>query len=364
MSTLVVQTDRILSNLEAMRKHTNVPVIPVLKGNAYGLGDVAVARLLKEKADVHLFAVSRLEEAARLKEALPDEEIFLLSPYGTEKEAEEIIRLGLTATVGSYGSAVLLNGLAEKAGVRCKVHLKFDTGLGRSGFLPEESEKAVQAAKYLKNLKIAGCFSHLSNCFGKDEKGVTAQLDRFQKCIAALKNAGVEPGICHIAASNGAILYPSARLDAVRCGSALLGRVGVKNRLGLQKVGRLESPIADVRWLPEGHNVGYGNTYTTRKPARIATIQTGYADGLFLQKVRDAFRTRDILRDGWHVLKVLLHRPGLHCTINGQPVPLLGRVGMCTVVADVSDITCSAGDMASFDANPLLINANVERVYL
>lgn len=364
MSTLVVQTGHILANLEAMRKHTNVPVIPVLKGNAYGLGDVEVARLLREKADVHLFAVSRLEEAKRLKEALPDEEIFLLSPYGTEKEAEEIVRLGLTATVGSYGSAVLLNGLSEKAGTRCRVHLKFDTGLGRSGFLPEEAEKAVQAAKYLKNLEIAGCFSHFSNSFGKDEKGVRTQLDRLQHCVAALKNAGVEPGMLHIAASNAAILYPSARLDAVRCGSALLGRVGVRNKLGLHKVGRLECPISDVRWLPAGHNVGYGNTYTTKKPARIATIQAGYADGLFLQKMRDAFRTRDILRDGWHDFRALFHRPSLHCTINGQPARLLGRVGMCTVVADVSNIQCGAGDMASFDVSPLLVNANVERVYL
>lgn len=363
MSTLVVETDRILSNLEAMRKHTNVPVIPVLKGNAYGLGDVAVARLLVEKANVQILAVSRLEEAVRLREALPDTEIFLLSPYSIEPVAEEIIRLRLTATVGSYGSAVLLNGLAEKAGVCCRVHLKFDTGLGRSGFLPEESEKAVQAAKYLKNLEVAGCFSHLSNCFGKNDKSVAAQLDRFQKCVSALTNAGVEPGVCHIAASNGAILYPSARMDAVRCGSALLGRVGVKNKLGLQKVGHLECPVADVRWLPAGHNVGYGNTYTTKKPARIATIQTGYADGLFLQKKHDAFRTRDILRDGWHVFKALMRRPSLHCMINGKPAPLLGRVGMCTVVADVSDVTCGAGDIASFDTNPLLINANVERVY-
>ncbi len=364
MSTLVVQTDRILANLEAVRKLAKVPVIPVLKGNAYGLGDVPVAKLLTEKANVHLIAVSRLEEAKRLKEALPEQEIFLLSPYGSETEAAEIVRLGLTATVGSYGSAVLLNGLAEKAGKKCRVHFKFDTGLGRSGFLPEEVGKAVQAAKYLSSLEIAGCFSHLSNCFGKSRKDVELQLERFQKCIAALREAGVQPGMLHLAASNGAILYPSVRLDAVRCGSALLGRVGVKNRLGLQKVGRLDCPVADVRWLPAGHNVGYGNTYTTKKPARIATIQTGYADGLFVKKTRDAFRTRDILRDGWHDFRALLRRPALSCVIGGRPARLLGRIGMCTVIADVSNIDCSAGDIASFDTSPLYINANVERKYI
>ncbi|HCC00588.1 MAG TPA: hypothetical protein DEP42_05165, partial [Ruminococcaceae bacterium] len=218
-------------------------------------------------------------------------------------------------------------------------------------------------AKYLKNLEIVGCFSHISNCFGKNNKSVLLQLERFQKCCAALKDAEIDPGLLHIAASNAAILYPKARLGAVRCGSALLGRVGVPNQLGLQKVGELSCPISDIRWLPAKHSIGYGNTYITKKATRIAIIQTGYADGLFVEKKRDAFRTRDILRDGWHDLKALLLRRPLYCTINGQRCRLLGRIGMCSIVVDVSKVQCDPGTPAIFDTSPLMVNANVERVY-
>lgn len=363
MTTLIVQTDKLLMNLKTLQTAVGVPVIPVLKGNAYGLGDVEIGRLLFD-AGIRLFAVSRIEEAERLAEALPKAEILLLTPYATESDVRRIVAAGVTATVGSYESAVLLNGVAEQCGVRCRVHLKFDTGMGRFGFLPEEAEKAAQAAKFLKNIEVCGCFSHLSNCFGRDEKGVMKQLSLFLKCIEVLKREDINPGIVHLANSNAAILYPKLRLGAVRMGSALLGRVAVKNKLQLKKVGRLESEICEIRWLPAGHNIGYANTYRTKKPMRIAIIPVGYADGLFVERKKDTFRFRDILRYGWQDFKLLLHKEKLSCEIGGKKAPVVGRVGLCNVIADVSALDCSAGDIASFDTNPLFVNSNVERSYI
>lgn len=363
MTTLVVQTDKLLNNLRAVQTAAGVPVIPVLKGNAYGLGDVAVGKLLFD-AGVRLFAVSRIEEAERLAAALPQAEVLLLSPYSTEAEARRIVASGVTAAVGSYDSAVLLNGIAEQCKVRCRVHFLFDTGMGRFGFLPEEAEKAAQAAKYLKNIEVCGCFSHLSNCFGRDRKGVFHQLALFTKCVETLRRAEIEPGLVHLANSNAALLYPQLRLGAVRVGSALLGRVGVKNRLPLKKVGRLESEICEVRWLPAKHNIGYGNTFRTRKPMRVAVVPVGYADGLFVERKKDTFRFRDTLRYGWQDFKRFFRKDRLFCEIGGKRAPVVGRVGMCTVVVDVSHLECSAGDIVAFDANPILINSNVQRSYI
>lgn len=362
MTTLVVQKDRVVHNLKTLRQEMGVTVIPVLKGNAYGLGDVQMAKLLVDEG-VSIIAVSRLEEAEHLAAELPDTEILLLTPYCTEREAERIIAMSITATVGSYDSAVLLNGIAEKHNVKCRVHFKFDTGMGRFGFLPSEAEKAVQAAKYLKNLEVCGCFTHLSNCFGKDKKGVLSQLEQFKGCIELFTAAGIDPGLTHIANSAGAILYPALRLNAVRVGSALLGRVSVRNKLGLKKVGRLESTVCDLRWLPAGHNIGYANTYKTKKPVRIAVIPVGYADGLFNEKSKDTFRFVDILRYGWQDFKLLFRKPRLTCVIDGKTVHILGRVGLCNVVADVSSVNCDAGDVASFEVNPLFIDSGVERRY-
>lgn len=363
MTALVVQKEFIIQNYNAMKRETGVAVIPVLKGNAYGLGDVEIGKILWE-AGARLFAVSRIEEALRLHEALPEAEILLLSPYSTEEDAEKIISAGITAAVGSYDSAVLLNGVAEKHNVTCRVHLKFDTGMGRFGFLPEEVDKAVNAAKFLSNLQITGCFTHLSNCFGKDKKGVFRQFELFKNCVTALENEGINPGMRHIANSNGALLYPELRLDAVRAGSALLGRVGVKNKAGLRKVGFLQSSICDTRWLPEHHNIGYANTFKTKKPMRIAVIPVGYADGIIMEKAKDTYRFRDILRYGWHDFRMLFGGGRFYCGIGGKKVPLVGRAGLCTVVADVSEVDCHAGDEVIFEVNSLFVDSELPRLYV
>jgi alanine racemase len=315
-------------------------------------------------AGARIFAVARLEEALCLRSELPKAEVLLLSPYDTEQDAERIVAAGITATVGSYESGVLLNGIAASRGVICRVHFKFDTGMGRFGFLPQDAQKAAQAAKFLSNLKLCGCFTHLSNSFGKNKKAVLRQFGLFTDCLETLKGAGVFPGMCHIANSNAAILYPKLRLDAVRCGSALLGRVGVKNKPGLKRVGLFKCPICETRWLPAGHNIGYADTFKTKRPTRVAVIPVGYADGVFTEKSRDTFRARDALRCGYHDFLSLFGRGKLYCGIGGKKVPIIGRVGMCCVEADVSDIDCKPGDPAFFDVNPILIDANVRREYV
>jgi len=363
VTTLVVEKQYIADNYNAIRDETGVCVIPVLKGNAYGMGETEAARILWD-AGARLFAASRLEEALVLKKVLPQAEILLLTPYGTEEEVEQIISNGITATLASYENGVLLNGIAEKHGVKCRVHIKFDTGMGRFGFLPQDADKAAQAAKYLKNLIVCGTFTHLSFSFAKKRKHVMQQFALFKSCLNTLEKAGVNPGMRHIANSNAALLYPELRLDAVRCGSALIGRTGVKTKVKLKQVGHLQSSICDVRWLPAGHNIGYANTYKTKKPTRIAVVPVGYAQGLFTQKKADTYRFRDVMRDGFHDFLRLFGKGKLYATVNGKRAAVIGRVGMCSVILDVTEIECHEGDLANFDANPLFINADVERKYI
>lgn len=363
MTALVVEKQHIAENYHAMRTETGVCVIPVLKGNAYGLGETEIAHALWD-AGARLFAASRLEEALALKKAVPEAEILLLTPYETENDVEQIVSNSITAALGSYDNGVLLNGIAEKHNVKLRVHIKFDTGMGRFGFLPQDADKAAQAAKYLTNLTVCGTFTHLSNCFGKSRKDVMQQLALFKSCLNTLKKAGVNPGLRHIANSNGALLYPELRLDAVRCGSALIGRSGVKCHANLKRVGYLQSSICDMRWLPAGHNIGYANTYKTKKPTRTAIVPVGYAQGLFTRKTEDTFRIRDVLRDGFHDFMRLFGGERLHAVINGKRVPVIGRVGMCNTILDVTDVECHVGDDVIFDVNPIFINANVERKYI
>lgn len=363
MTTLVVEKQLIADNYNKMRSETGVSVIPVLKGNAYGIGETDAAKILWD-AGARLFGASRLEEALTLRKALPEAEIILLTPYGAEDDAEKIIANNITATLGSYDSGVVLNGIAMKHNIKCRVHIAFDTGMGRFGFLPQDANKAAHAAKFLQSLIVCGSFTHLSNCFGRNRKSVMRQLALFKSCLNTLETSGVNPGMRHIANSAAALLYPELRLDAVRCGSALIGRTAVKNKAKLKKIGRLESTICDIRWLPAGHNIGYANTYKTKRPTRIASVPVGYAQGLFTAKSDDTYRFRDIMRSGFHDFTRLFGHGRLYAKINGKRVRVIGRIGMCNVILDVTDTECGEGDTVEFDANPIFINADVERRYV
>ena len=142
MTTLMVQTNRLLDNFKRIKKAAGSDIIPVLSGNGSGFGDTAIASILKDY--VGMIAVSRIEEAIRIKTNDRMLEVLLLTPYSTEEEVRNIIEYDITATVASNDSAVLLSGIAEQAGKQAKAHLKFDIGAGFFGFTSPEAAKAAQ----------------------------------------------------------------------------------------------------------------------------------------------------------------------------------------------------------------------------
>jgi alanine racemase len=364
MATLLVHKDTVLHNLSVLREQSGARVIPVLSGNAMGLGDCEMAALLSD-AGVKLFAVSRIEEAQRVAASLPpDDEIILLTPYETETAAQKIIDLGLTAAVGSHESAVLLNGLAEKAGVKCRVHLLFDTGLGRCGFLSEETDKALHEAKYLKNLEVTGCFTELVDPTGCDKKGAVQQLKLFENCLTILKKADVNPGMTYTTYSAVNTKRQPQSLDAVLAGPVLYGRAAPRRKLGVQRAYKLISEVSSLRWLPAGKTVGEYRRCRVSKPVHLALIPIGHSDGLFLEKAKDSFRFGDIV--GYRHRDFMLHfrHEQLCCEIAGKKAPVLGAVGRSAVAADVSSFDCKPGDVAVFDTDPEYLNSDIERRYI
>ncbi len=156
MTTYMVQTERILDNFKLIKKRVGkTAIIPVLAGNAFGLGDTVVARMLAEEEGILLFAVSRLEEAERLKTAVRGIDVLLITPYTTEPDLERIIRADIIASIGTNETAVRLSGIAARMGRKARVHLKFDTGCGRTGYLPEDALKAAQTLKFLDATRCA-----------------------------------------------------------------------------------------------------------------------------------------------------------------------------------------------------------------
>ncbi|MBC3517385.1 alanine racemase [Neobittarella massiliensis] len=364
MTTLMVQTDRILYNLRLFKKAVGkAGVIPLLSGNAYGVGDEQMARLLFANG-YRLVAVSRIEEAVRVKNAVAGLDVLLLTPYATESVAQEIVRHGIIATIGSYDSAVILNGIAAAAGKRARIHFKFDTGSGRFGFMPQEVGKAVQAAKYLPNLALEGIYTHVSASDCKHEKRVKKQYQALKGMLAVLRREGISYGTVHAANSLAALTYPWLRLDAVRCGSAMVGRMAQKDRWGFKKVGRLVSEVIDVRWVPAHYNVGYGSTYKTKKPTQIALVPTGFADGLCQETVVNVFKFRHIFRYIGAAVRRAFTGRRTYCDIGGKPARILGYVDHETVMVDVTKIECAPGAIVSFDTRPAQVDGSVRRAYV
>lgn len=344
MTTLVVQTGKLSDNFRRIKKAVGSSVIPVLSGNGSGFGDTAVADILGDSAP--FVAVSRIEEAIRLKMHDRRLEVLLLIPYSTEQEVSAIVEHDIIATVASNDSAVLLSGIAERSGKRVRAHIKFDVGAGFFGFAPAEASKAAQTLKYLKNIDITGAYSEVSPRCGK--KLAREQYDAFLGALQTLSREGVSYGMTHIASDETALMYPWMRMDAVRMSGALYGRIGIKDKWGLDKVGRLVSDICDIRWIKAGSTVG-DTRVKIKSNRQIAAVPVGYADGLHTSE------------GGKHNI---FGKGKSYCDMSGRRVRIVGRPGYTETHIDVTEMHCSVGDTVSFDVSPYYVSPFIKREYV
>ncbi len=360
----VVQKDFIIHNLQALRAHcVNSEVIGVVKGNAYGLGLIPMAKLLVENG-VKTLAVSRLEEAQALRSSGVTADILLLSPPFDPASAEAVCSLGLIATVDSLFTASLLQQAAERLNAPVRAHLMLDTGFGRFGFLPDEIGPAVQAVKDSPMIETQGVYSHFYNAFSGSDASVKLQVSRYELFVAALEQNGIFGLKRHICSSAAALKYPAYHYDAVRVGSALLGRVAVPNTIGLQKVGFAECEIICVKQLPANHFVCYGEAYKTTRPTMTAVVPLGVCDGYGLSKSDISFSFGGKISAILRKVKHFGENEQLSCTVNGKKASVIGKVGLTDLVLDVTGIDCRPGDVAAFDMNPTLVDSTVKKDFV
>lgn len=301
-----------------------VECIAVVKADAYGHGALAVSRTLAEEG-VTLFAVALTEEAVQLREAGLDGRILIMG-YPTADDAEEIVARGFEGVVSSPTQAEGLDETARAMGKRAAVHLKFDTGMGRIGFGPDEAIPAARKIAGLRNLEIVGAMTHFPSA--DEEKAVAytrGQIAAFRELKQNLTAAGVRIPLWHAANSAGLLFYPEAHFDAVRPGLSLYGSYPspeMGRPVELRQALTFKTRIARIRDMPEGATLSYGRTYTTTRPARIATLPVGYADGF-----------SRLLSNRGEVL------------IRGRRAPVVGRVCMDLTLADVTEVPgASEGD--------------------
>jgi alanine racemase len=312
-----VDLSAIVHNAKTIRAVAQVPVIAVVKADAYGHGAVAVATALSRAQAAVGFAVSLVEEGVALREAGVAEPILVMGPSQVGGQ-DDMVAADLTPVVSSDEDLSALIDVAHRRQRVIEAHLKVDTGMGRLGVaIGHAAELAADAARH--GVRIVGLMTHFACADTDDPLDSTCmtrgQLSQFSEADRALTSAGVPLRVRHVANSSGALLFPEARFDQVRCGIAIYGNGRWPAGVERQQAMRLVTAVAHLRTIPIGSTVGYGATWKAARDSRVAVLPVGYADGL----PRRATGRAEVV-------------------IRGKRVPVVGRISMDITIADVTDL--------------------------
>ena len=253
-------------------------VMAVVKADAYGHGLLRTARVFRD-AGADYLGVALVEEGVYLRDNGLDLPILVMGPLSAN-QADRFILHDLEVTIPSLEKAKAVSAAATTLGRVARVHLKFDTGMGRIGVQWDRDPLAfAQAVFALPGLRVAGVFSHFARA--DDDEAFTAEQERrFSAVLDAIGPAAPEPFLAHLANSAGLVGRPSSRLDMVRPGILLYGYEPHPGfRTGVEPAMRFMSRVAYFKTLSAGSPISYGSRYRTASDGRIATVPVGYADG-------------------------------------------------------------------------------------
>lgn len=292
-----------------------VALMAVVKANAYGHGAIPVSVTALNNGASYL-GVASINEAIDLREAGIDAPILILG-YTPPWAAPQVIRYDVTVNLYDPDVAQAFDRIAREMNAAVRAHVKVDSGMGRLGLLPHEAEAFVRRVSALENVVLEGIYTHFSVA-DEDRDYTRAQIATFQQVLDPLLAAGCQFDYVHAANSAAALHVPESRFNMVRVGLAMHGlNPGPAAPVppDFKPAMAWKTTIAQVKRLPPGSFVGYGNTYRTQGEQTIAIIPVGYADG---------FR-----RAPYHWQHVLVH---------GEFAPLVGRVSMDQSAIDVTHI--------------------------
>lgn len=275
-----VNLDRLAGNLRAIRDHVRVPVMGIVKANAYGHGLVPVARHLV-RSGVDQLGVAFLEEGIALRHAGIRVPILVLGGIFGPQIAE-FIDHDLEITVSSLDKLRQVEAAAEAKGRKAVVHLKIDTGMERIGVHSYSCAAFIEAAVASRWCEIKGVYSHLA-CSDDPASPMTArQVERFAEACAHFDRLGAPMPLRHLANSGGVLHFPETWLDMVRPGILLYGVApdpGSRMTVPVAPVLSLKSQVVYFKVVKAGNTVSYGATWSSDHDCRVVTIPIGYGDG-------------------------------------------------------------------------------------
>lgn len=309
----VLNTEAVTHNLQKVREYApNAKIMAVVKANAYGHGVLRIAHALSDQVDG--FAVARVDEGVRLRKSGIKKRIAILEGFTCAEELELLLKHQLDAVVHSAGQLAIFEQHTEQE--KIAVWLKLDTGMNRLGFKPHEFQAVYQRLLRCSVIKQPiNLMTHLANADDRQDDMTFTQLALFNDTLAGLDLS--EDNERSIANSAGILAWQQALTDWVRPGIMLYGISPFADStgatLGLKPIMSLHSRLIAVKPIKKGDTVGYGGSWRCEQDVLLGVVAIGYADGY----PRYA-------------------RVGTPVLVNGQRVPLIGRVSMDMITVDLS----------------------------
>jgi len=316
-TVLEVDLSALLHNVRVYQRQLqpDTKLMVMVKAAAYGSGSIEVARAL-EFHQVDYLAVAYADEGLELRRGGISLPIMVLNPE--EASFDAMLRYQLEPEIYSLRLLRQFGHFTKNAEAPVPIHLKFNTGMNRLGYEPEDMPELLRLLQKYPQLRLRSVFSHLAASGDPEQDDFTrAQVARYEAFCRQLFKQLPEPPLRHILNSSGITRWPQYQLDMVRLG---IGAYGIdpnpERQQQLQTVLRLRARISQVRKLDAGETVGYGRVGRLPQAGRIATVSIGYADGL----------PRSV-SNGRYAL-----------SIHGRRAPIIGSVCMDMCMVDITHI--------------------------
>jgi alanine racemase len=279
-TALHVDLARLATNYELLRKHTGVPVLVVLKANAYGHGLVEVGRHFDLLGAPYL-GVAYLEEGLRLRKAGVRAPVLVLGGIVGE-QIPLFVENNLTLTASSVDKLTAIESCAAALGRTALVHLKIDTGMERIGVHWYSAGKLLEASLRCPHVKVDGVFSHFASADAEDLSYARLQLERFLETLDFYRARSLPCPTRHISNSGAVLQMPGARLDMVRPGILLYGAYPsphIARTVPVRSALHWISHVVYFKVVGPGAFVSYGSKWKAEADTRVVTLPVGYGDG-------------------------------------------------------------------------------------
>ncbi|MFN7065487.1 MAG: alanine racemase [Aquificaceae bacterium] len=295
-AVLKIYEEHLKANVKNLYTYTGKPIIAVVKADAYGIGAVPISLLLEN--EVSAFAVACVEEGIELREAGIKKKVLVLGGI-LKGEEKAFLEYQLTPVVSHWEHLKALEGIP------LPIQVKYDTGMGRLGFLEE----------IIEDHRVEGILTHLSSPL--DEDFSLWQINKFKEFLKRYRSLRY----IHVESSAG-IVYRLPFTTHIRIGLAFYGEKPLQNYpVELKGALELKAKIISVKMLPAGFPISYSRSYITEKPTRVGVVAFGYGDGL---------------------MKSLSNRA--HLYYKGKAVNILGNITMDMTMVDLTGTDAQVGD--------------------